>query len=462
MSRLRTLRLRLIIISLACMSWLGCGGGEFDADRLKKAGSARAIALDGAEYILKRSGATTHGSGPSGLQSLGDIDYDGHPDLVLALNRKGSSAPSEHTWIEAYSGKNGKLLWSLQGKYDRDPKIGYRLGAIAAIDDLDGDDVRDVYSQEAHGKRTALLISGRSGKILGRYPTERKRGFDLPIRWRDCNSDGVPDLVFSRDSDPLEVVVLSGKDLAELERIEDVWSEATSGYPQWVLPKYHDDNADGVADCLVREEVAGTCKYAVLDGKTFTVLRAFESPRPRIGAKTFFAIVDDINGDQVGDLVLSSGAGGGPEGKQTLLRALSGADGTVLWDVGGDQVGPGVEVFTVDAGTDEKKSLGRDVGFGNAVSTAPDMNGDGVTDLAVLTDAGASDGAQAAILIISSKTGDVISVLNAGGRQGKLMRGNQMIRLQPKSGSKSLVIAAYARSSEGNALVAILTAKPSK
>ena len=363
MSRREIPRLILALLLLALPLWLGCGGGEFGGDRTKKAGSARTIGLDGADHLLTRSGATMHVHRSCGLESLGDIDDDGHPDLVAALNRKGSSAPSERTWIEAYSGKNGKLLWSLQGKYDRDPKIGYRLGPIATVDDLDGDKVRDVYCQEAHGGRTAFLISGRTGKILGRHPIERKPGFAVPMRSRDCNSDGVPDLVFSRDSDPLVVVVLSGKDLAELERIEDVWSESESGYPQWVLPKYHDDNADGVADCLVREEVAGTYKYAVLDGKTFAVLRKFESPRPRVGSKTFFAIVDDINGDRVGDLVLSSGSGGGPEGKQSLLRAVSGADGTVFWDVGGDQVGPGIEVFSVDTGTGEQKSLGRDVGF---------------------------------------------------------------------------------------------------
>ena len=472
MSLQKTVRFVLGVLLLGCPAYVGCGDGgdgggsggsggtDWEVGLPKDGGSSRVIALDGAEYLLQTSAAVMHVNRASGLQPLGDIDNDGYPDLVVALNRKGSSAPSEHTWIEAYSGDDGKLLWSLQGKHDRDPKISYRYGPIAVVEDLDGDGIRDVYCREDWSKRTAFLISGREGKILGRYPIQRKGWFALPIRCQDCDSDGIPDLLFSKGGKPLTISVLSGKGLAELDELGDLWPEAGKGDIHWVLPTYHDDNSDGVADCLVRRSWQTTCEYAVLDGKSFAVLRTFESPRPRVGAKTFFASVDDVNGDQIGDFVFSSGAGGGPEGRKTLLRAVSGADGAVVWDVAGDQIGGGAKISSINSRTGEKKSLGQDIGFGNAVTTAPDLNGDGVADVAVSTDSGAPDGAKPAVLIVSGKTGEIISTLTPSAGAASLMRGNQVIRLRPKSKPESLVIAAFARSPNGDATLAIIQGDP--
>ena len=202
------------------------------------------IALDGAEYLLTTSVATMHADRATGIQSPGDINGDDYPDLFVALNRKGASAPSEHTWIEAYSGSDGQLLWSLQGKYDRDPRVSYRLGAIALVGDLDKDGVPDIYSREAHSDRAAFLISGREGTMLGRYAIERRPDYDLPKRVQDVNADGVPDLVFSSDVQPLSVTILSGKDLTPLGHLENLWPEAGSGV-EWAMSVYHDDNGDG-------------------------------------------------------------------------------------------------------------------------------------------------------------------------------------------------------------------------
>lgn len=463
MSRQRVIRPALGALLLACLACVGCGSGYSEIDSSTASGSSRIISLGGAQYLLRTSASAMYYDRCEGLQPLGDINEDGYPDVVVALNRKGASAPVEHTWIEAYSGRDGDLLWSLQGKYDRDPQRSYRLGSVAVLKDLDGDGVRDVYCLEAHNKRSAFLISGRTGGVLGRYPIQRKPYFGLPIRCQDFNGDGVPDLLFSSDASPLTITILSGKDLVELAQLDNLWPQAGNVRIEWVLSIYHDENGDEIRECLVRrmlprkaDNSPATYEYVVLDGESFAVLRTFESPRPRVTAKTFFAVADDLNGDGVGDFVFSSGAGGGLEGRQSLLRAVSGMDGAVIWDVGGNQVGVGAEVWSVDVKTGERKSLGRDVGFGNPIVVVPDLDGDRVDDIAALADSASARGTRPGVLMISGETGTIISTRALEGQQGRLMRGGQMIPLlQVSSAQESPAITVTARSPNGDTVLAI-------
>lgn len=467
MSRQGFIRFALGPLLLACTVCVGCGGGS---DSSTTGGSSRIISLDGAEYLLTMSTPTMCFDRCEGLQSLGDINQDGYPDLVVALNRKGSSgAATEHTWIEAYSGRDGDLLWSLQGKYDSDPQHGYCLGPIAVLEDLDGDGIRDVYCREAYYQKTGFLISGRLGNVLGRYPIERKPYFILPMRCQDFNADGVPDLLFSSNAGPLAVTILSGKDLSELARLDELWPEASDARIQWVLSDYHDENGDKIRDCLVRQrsprkadDSSSSYKYAVLDGTSFAVLRTFESPLPRATATTFFAATADLNGDRVGDFVFSSGAGGGPEGRQSLLRAVSGADGVVIWDVHGNQVGGGTESWSVDTRTGERKSLGKDIGFGNSVATVIDLDGDQVDDIVTLANSASADGTRPAVLAISGQSGEIISAQELGNRQGRLRRDGQMTLLQMNSTDEAPAIAVAAYSPDGETVLTIFDFTPAR
>lgn len=451
----------LLLLSAVC----GCGDGDsMPASPSSSGGSVRMIPLGGAEYFLKSSAASSRCNDRcEGLQPLGDIDKDGSADVVVALNRKGASAPAEHTWIEAYSGGDGRCLWSLQGKYDRDLTKCYTLGPLTVLDDIDADAIADVYCSEVHNRRSAFLISGRTGNLIGWHALERKPIFSRPLLCRDYNGDGTPDLYFSRNNvKPLTVAILSGKDLKEIARLENLWPAANNGRVEWALSIFHDENADGVADCLARrmlphkgDDAKSAFEYAVLDGKNFAPLRTFKSPRPRVTAKTYFASVGDLNADRIGDFVFSSGAGGGPQGRSTLLRAVSAADGSVIWDVTGDQLGIGAEIWSVDAKTGAKTAQGRDAGFGNHLVGIPDRNGDDVDDIAALADAAAADGPRAAVLVVSGKTGEIISTLDPSDRQGRLMHNAQIVRLPLSSTDKSPAIAVTAREPDGAAAVAV-------
>ena len=461
-SRLNLLALGTLL--LACSAFVGCEDSSSMTNLPSSAGGfSRIISLDGAEYLLNPKGAARVSDRCAGVHPIGDIDGDGQPDIVVALNRKGASAPSEHTWIEAYSGRGGGRLWSLQGHYNRDPKKGYTLGPIAVVGDVDGDAVADVYCLEAYHRRSAFVISGREGNILAWYALERKPEFELPIRCQDFNGDGVADLFFSRcEGRPLGLTILSGKDLAELTKKESLWPEAGDARIEWVLRIYHDENGDKIDDCLVRrmlpkkgESAKEIYQYAVLDGKDFSLLRTFKSPRPRVTAKTYFAAIDDLDGDGVGDFVFSSAAGSGTKGRQSLLRAVSGANGAVIWDVGGDRIGVGDQSWSVDVKTGKKESLAPDVGLGNHLVIVPDFDGDGIEDIAALTDAGSSDGKRPAVLIVSGKAGKIITSLTPIDRECRLQRGGQIVRLPGSRTDKMTTIVVSARSLAGDAVLAI-------
>src|SRR5687767_10789466 len=69
----------------------------------------------------------------------GDLDGDGVPDYVIAAHKTGHPLGDEGM-IAAYSGADHSTLWIVEGEND-DDRFGH---ALAAIEDIDGDGVREV------------------------------------------------------------------------------------------------------------------------------------------------------------------------------------------------------------------------------------------------------------------------------------------------------------------------------
>src|SRR5207302_1918272 len=73
-----------------------------------------------------------------------------------------------------------------------------------------------------------------------------------------------------------------------------------------------DVTGDGIPDLVVTADQGGGARVRVFDGKTFAQLADFfgiEDANFRGGGRV---AVGDINGDGVGDLIVSAGFGGGP------------------------------------------------------------------------------------------------------------------------------------------------------
>jgi hypothetical protein len=98
------------------------------------------------------------------LASLGDIDGDGVPDFVIADANDGMFEGS----LVAKSGKTGQDLWFAKLPIEENPyHIGYQL---AAIGDVNGDKVTDLIvgsrAREGGAPGLAVLVSGKDGSVI--------------------------------------------------------------------------------------------------------------------------------------------------------------------------------------------------------------------------------------------------------------------------------------------------------
>ena len=404
------------------LSWMGCGG------RTSGDATERMIPLGEIHSLASMRAYFDEDSRKSGLHALGDINGDGVTDLVVsASGQRGSEGRRGGVlrgWIAAFSGADGSLLWEIVGKSGQEAQAegdesGYHLTAGAIVGgDFNGDGLPDLFVLDGYAQRRAWLISGRDGSRIGEFDYEQLFGTDRPVRYipsrplrmLDVDGDGVPDLVFP-EAPGLGLRILSGRDFSLIAEHRDLWGDGEGPLrPHWTLPEYADDNGDGVVDFLARRLVSGSHDFemAVISGRDFSVLRTFRTEGPRVIGQFHFAAAGDLNGDGVADYVTASSTGAGPEGRSSYLRAVSGADGAVLWTVVGSGLPGGPTRFEVDARSGEKRDLPADVGFDSAVVKIPDVDGDGVADVATV--ASGSD-SRRAVLLFSGATGDWLGEL---------------------------------------------------
>ena len=204
-----------------------------------------------------------------------------------------------------------------------------------------------------------------------------------------------------------------------------------------------DVDADGVADVIVgvTDDDTGAANggsVRVLSGADGGELFAFHGtvPQGRFGAAVDGA--GDLNGDGHADLLAAASMSDTPNGESTgLVRAFSGADGSVLYALDGDDPGEhlgsslaggrdangdGSPDFAVGASFDAAglgsvrvvsgadgtavvsfQGAGPNEGFGSAIDFAGDVNADGFADVvagAFLDGEGAPDGGSARVFAV--------------------------------------------------------------
>ena len=458
------------LLMMVAASLTACGESEGQSGAPRATDEALVIDLDGAAYLWPSKPLALDGDN-GGLHALGDINGDGCTDLVVSLSRQGGTERLDRGWIEAYSGKDGTRLWQRGGTSDQkadtgDNAGGYTLQLITLIDDRNGDGIRDIYCRDAGTKRTALLISGRDGARIGRHDVDRTDYLIRPIRWRDLDDDGSADLIFRiyNRQNPLTVQNLSGKDLSVMGTRDDIWPEASGSSPAWVLPRFDDIDGDGQIDCLVRRglpqsntDPVYTFEFAVLSGADYSVIKRFETDRPRVGGHTVHASGGDLNGNGAADILIASVTGVGRNNYTSFLRAVSGADGSILWQVLGTDLAGGRKSFTVDVKTKQRTELAADVEFGSAVVSTADVNGDGVRDVATVTGALHDGKSTRAVRVFSGKDGALIATLLPPMDKARLTPDKtQMIYLKSATSTAGPAVAVNARNRQGKAVLVIL------
>jgi hypothetical protein len=128
----------------------------------------------------------------------GDLDGDGVPDVVIGDVAFGFSNPERVGRVAVVSGQTGLLLWERIGTTP-----GGALGSsLSAIDDLDGDGVRDLVAgarafnvTSSSPAGSAYVFSGATGStihsVTGVFPNDQFGAAVLGLG--DTSGDGIPD-----------------------------------------------------------------------------------------------------------------------------------------------------------------------------------------------------------------------------------------------------------------------------
>ena len=305
------------------------------------------------------------------VSGAGDVNSDGFADLIVGDVRDNFTNGS----ALVYSGSDGSVLYKFDGA------TSDRLGhSVSGAGDVNGDGFADLIAGAPDGGY-ARVFSGADGSVLHTLTTDSlndRLGHSVSGAG-DVNGDGFDDLIVGAIDDAENGTksgsawVYSGVDGSVLytffgDAEQDRFGISVSGAG--------DVNGDGFADLIVGIRTAPS-SARVFSGSDGSVLYNFSvSPGDQFGESVSGA--GDVNGVGFDDMIVGARLADNNGPTSGSAHVFSGVDGSVLYTFDGDSAG------------DQ---------FGHSVSSAGDVNGDGLADLVV----GASNGGQSYVRVFISQ-----------------------------------------------------------
>lgn len=309
-------------------------------------------------------------------------------------------------------------------------ELGFRFGSPA---DMDGDGVADVAAGSRfmtrpgeHQIGQALVWSGASGALVRKWDGVLGAAlfghFVLPVP--DLDGDGLADVVVAAPNAVIEDRMHGVISARSPKSGEVIWRmiaerEEILG---WHMAPAGDQNADGTGDIFVGAPCKDGGRVHLVSGKDGSTLRSYAAPTNRVSFGWYLSDIDDVDGDAKRDLIVGNLQGpvspGDPLSEVFLVSSASGAVlqrwkeedtkrafGEVVSYVGDldgdgrpdvaigsprtsterDELAGDVQVFSSSTGREIRRWSGKQGGerYGRMVTSAGDVNGDGVDDVAI-------------------------------------------------------------------------------
>lgn len=264
----------------------------------------------------------------NGTLTIGSSDPD-QPTVEVNLSGEGVIANHEA----------GESIWSYGDPSDNSD-VG--INAVAAISDVNGDDIHDVIACSGSGLTVCLNgSSANQGDTLWTYNSRRDPNHAGMVYYdraldaiEDITGDGIEDVLIGTAGGSRSVYALSGQTGEELWEFDTRWW----GDGGWVndVEGFVDINGDQVADVLAAGGSdggsGGPRRVFALDGEAGDLL--WEGP----AYTSFYALttVADVNNDNIRDVV---------GGTTSWVVGINGATGERLWQT---SIGANSPVFDLE------------------------------------------------------------------------------------------------------------------
>ena len=291
--------------------------------------------------LIRRLDGNAAGAGFGyGVAGLGDIDGDGHADLLISS----PFANNSRGQVSSYSGDTGALLATRLGGQDGDL---YGASIAGTLSSGDG-------SPEPIIGQSLLSGDGSPEPIIGAALSGD--GSPEPIIGAALSGDGSPEPIIgatqAANGGPGYIEILTRDDLTPLATMQGDQNGDRFG---WSVSQAGDVDGDGTLDFIVgaHPDTGATPGYArVLSGWDGTTMLLLTDGSLSTGFGSSVAGIGDVDGDGHDDLAVGSFG---------TVRVFSGLDGSLAQLINGNDATP----------------------LGSTVSFAGDLDGDGKADLAL-------------------------------------------------------------------------------
>ena len=283
-------------------------GAPYDDDNGDSCGMARVITGNGSGVLWTVYGDAADDELGSSVAGAGDVDGDGAPDVIV-----GAVQPGGNGYARIFSGSNGNVIRTLLGS-EFQSQFGI---SVAGVGDIDGDGRSEVLvgawvdDTPGIGAGRAFLYDGATGSLL--------HTFDGPADFDwfgysvagpgDLNADGFLDVVVGAygsdlgSSDGGAVFAYTGSDWSLLWTAGAAEPGVQLGFS---LAAAGDTNGDGMPDVVAGAPFSANGRAHVYSGPDGVLLHTYEGNAAGDVFGRGVAGVGDIDGDGLGDVLVGA------------------------------------------------------------------------------------------------------------------------------------------------------------